>query len=173
MGPKTQSFRLPMVFASPLSTAYGAMCHAMYPHNTMDSRVCVPMGRVGVGGQNDSMHLFARYHLVARGFMNFQHVPFIGQITAACVYDVLGRILAITGLTLLFFQTERYKTSMYTSSTAGFRLGKLRWEWYSSEVQRGGLFPLTLAEMPTIPGAFSYEWLMSMYTSLFMRAVFA
>jgi len=159
--------RLPQPLMAQWSTAYGAIGHAISGQKEMDADA----GYITCVAQCNGTYYFARYHSVARFFLNFIRVPSIIQVVVALLYDITMRTLALTGLTWLFFSSELYSQSMHQTGEQSVAILAARWSWFgeNSKYQHNIPFPASFEEMPGVPNCFSFVWMTRSRTKLRVR----
>jgi len=137
------------------STAYGAIGHAMYGHKEMDADA----GYLTCIAQCNGTWFFARYHSVPRFFLLFIRVPTIIQLVVALLYDMTMRCLAITGLTLLFFDSKLYSSCCHQTGEQSVAILAARWKWFGQKCGDDVPFPCKFEELPGVPNCFSFVWM--------------
>jgi len=164
---------LPACVQGQMLTAGGAMAHALYATKWEDGRLMRPGSMSSSAGQFDGAILYARYHSVAQLFVTaFHRSSFATQMVAMFVYDLVIRILTLTGATVLFFHKSWYICHPYVAGTRGREIAIARWEWLNSETGVSSQFPVTDDDFKSkcsIPRCFSFDFYVERYISLWCR----
>jgi len=149
------TLRLPAPLMAQWSTAYGSIGHAMFGHREMDAdagyQTCI--------AQCNGTWFFARYHSVAKFFLLLVRVPNFVQMIVAMLYDATMRILAITGFTLLFFDSQLYAANCHQTGEQSVAVLAARWKWFGQKCADDVPFPCAFEELPGVPNCFSYVWM--------------
>jgi len=154
------SHRLPGPLFGQWSTGQGAMGVVLRPHVLMDvSKPLFPCI-----SQCYSVFYFGRFHSIASFWLGiFQFQPTSVQLLGVLIYDILMRLLALTGLTYLFFDAHLYAHTPHQSPAQNFGVIEARWAWFSKQVDYNGddaVFPCPFSEIPGVPECFSFAWML-------------
>jgi len=165
------SARGPGPLSGQWSTAFGAMGQVLSPNFGFD--VSSPVS--GCLNQCNSVFYWVRYHTLAKIFILFQFKPTSVQFVAAVTFDLLMRILALTGLTVLFFDADTFRRNAHQSAEMNFTIIQARWIWLSQETKYFGAdaeFPVPFNKLPSVPKCFSYTWMEEARVNLLLRMCF-
>jgi len=150
------------------STAQGAMGQVLGRHPGMDNSSNV----TGCLGQCYSVFYFARFHLVSKYMLFFQYSPTSVQLFIAYAYEVIMRVMAITGFTYLFFNVDVFMDAPHQSPFQNFGVIQARWEWFSKEMKYAGpdkTFPVPFADLPGVSRVFDFHWIAASSLNLKLR----
>jgi len=141
------------------STGLGILGMVLHPHIGTD---VTHNYVIGCQLQCYSVFYYKKFHFISRLFAIFQYSTNFLQILLAYSYSVVMRVLAISGFTLLFFDSESFKHGQHQSSDQNFSVIISRWEWFTGQVKYVGPhqnFPCRFDELPGVPRCYSFDWM--------------
>jgi len=162
------SVRTPGPLHGQWSTAQGAMGQILSPNAYCD----VSSQVAGCVGQCYSVFYFAKFHLVPKFFLVFQFYPTSVQFLSVLLYEMLMRVLALTGFTLIFFDADAYRLVPHQSAKNNFGVIEARWAWFSDQTGYRGddaQFPCPFDNLPGISSCFDFTWMLASRTKLRFR----
>jgi len=129
---------------------------------------------IGCQLQCYSVYYYAQFHTIANAFAHLQYTPNVLQLMSALLYLCIMRILAFTGLTLLFFDSRAFRGGQHQSAEQNFSIIISRWHWFSENTQYVGAhaeFPCHFDELPGVPRHYSFDWMLRSRKALIIRMV--
>lgn len=126
----------------------------------------------GCIGQCYSVFYFAKYHLLPRLFLVFQFYPTSIQMMSVLLYDILMRLLALTGFTLLLFDADAFRLIPHQTPRHNFGVIEARWAWFSEQTGYTGPdahFPCPFVQLPQVPSCFDFSWILTSRSRLKIR----